>query len=177
MKYSELGLKTNLEEKKVKLDNGATIFVKQYLPISDKLSLIEIALQNSLHADGYYDPMVLDFMFNTYVVFCYTDIEFTDEEKGEIGKLYDELLSTGVMKKILDAIPQSEYDELFGYLEEKRAAAVQYKGSLAEAITTLVTEFPKSAEEARNIVDNFNQDKYENVINFAKAVNNGKIPE
>ena len=177
MKYSELGLQTNLEEKKVKLDNGATIFVKQYLPISDKLSLIEIALQNSLHADGYYDPMVLDFMFNTYVVFCYTDIKFTDEEKSEIGKLYDELLSTGVMKKILDAIPQSEYDELFGYLEEKRAAAVQYKGSLAEAITTLVTEFPKSAEEARNIVDNFNQDKYENVINFAKAVNNGKMPE
>lgn len=177
MKYSELGLKTNLEEKKVKLDNGATIFVKQYLPISDKLSLIEISLQNSLHVDGYYDPMVLDFMFNTYVVFCYTDIEFTDEEKSEIGKLYDELLSTGVMKKILDAIPQSEYDELFGYLEEKRAAAIQYKGSLAEAITTLVTEFPKSAEEARNIVDNFNQDKYENVINFAKAVNNGKMPE
>lgn len=177
MKYSELGLKTNLEEKKVKLDNGATIFVKQYLPISDKLSLIEIALQNSLHADGYYDPMVLDFMFNTYVVFCYTNIEFTDEEKGEIGKLYDELLSTGVMKKILDAIPQSEYDELFGYLEEKRAAAKEYKGSIAEAITKLVTDFPKSAEEARNIVDNFDPDKYENVINFAKAVNNGKVPE
>ena len=177
MKYSELGLATRTEEKKVKLNNGATIFVKQYLPIMDKLSLIDIALQNSLNAEGYYDPMVLDFMFNTYVVFCYTDIEFTDEEKAEIGKIYDELLSNGIMDQILNAIPKEEYDELFGYLEEKRAAAIQYKGSLAEAITTLVTEFPKSAEEARNIVDNFNQDKYENVINFAKAVNNGKMPE
>lgn len=177
MKYSELGLTLRSEEKKVKLNNGAVIFVKQYLPIMDKLSLINIALQNSLNAEGYYDPMVLDFMFNTYVVFCYTDIEFTPEEKAEIGKLYDELLSNGVMQQVLDAIPKSEYDELFGYLEEKASAAIKYKGSLAEAITTLVTEFPKSAEEARNIVDNFNQDKYENVINFAKAVNNGKVPE
>ena len=177
MKYSELGLKTNLEEKKVKLDNGATIFVKQYLPISDKLSLIEIALQNSLHADGYYDPMVLDFMFNTYVVFCYTDIEFTDEEKGEIGKLYDELLSTGVMKKILDAIPQSEYDELFGYLEEKRAAAVQYKGSLADAVQTFMNDLPRNAEAAQQIVDSFDKTKYAEVIDFAKAANGGKLPE
>lgn len=177
MKYSELGLKTNLEEKKVKLDNGAIIFVKQYLPISDKLSLIEISLQNSLHADGYYDPMVLDFMFNTYVVFCYTDIEFTDEEKSEIGKLYDELLSTGVMKKVLDAIPESEYNELFNYLEEKRAAAVQYKGSLADAVQTFMNELPKNAEAAQKIVESFDKEKYAEVVDFAKVANNGKIPE
>ena len=87
------------------------------------------------------------------------------------------MLSNGYIDRILNAIPENEYNELLGYLEEKRAAAERYKGSLADAITTLVTEFPKSAEEARNIVDNFDPDKYENVINFAKAANNGQLPE
>lgn len=177
MKYSELGLETSFEEKKVKLDNGAIIYVKQYLPISDKLSLIEIALQNSLHADGYYDPMVLDFVFNTYVVFCYTDLEFTDEEKGDIGRLYDELISTGTLKRILDAIPETEYNELFNYLEEKRAAAVQYKGSLADAVQTFMNDLPKNAEAAQKIVESFDKEKYAEVVDFAKAVNNGKVPE
>ena len=78
MKYSDLGLTTSNEIKPIKFKNGFVINVKQYLPISEKLSLIDISLQNSIHADGYYDPMVLDFVFNTYVVFCYTDLEFTE---------------------------------------------------------------------------------------------------
>ena len=177
MKYSDLGLEITSTVKQVKLGNGVVINVKQYLPISDKISLINIALENSICGDGYYDPVLLETLFNVYVVFSYTDLEFTDEEKGEIGKIYDEMLSNGYIDRILNAIPENEYNELLGYLEEKRAAAERYKGSLADAITTLVTEFPKSAEEARNIVDNFDPDKYENVINFAKAANNGQLPE
>ena len=176
MKYSELNLKVKSDIKSIKLNNGVTIGVKQYLPIREKLSLINIALQNSL-VDGYYDPVLLEVMFNIYVIFSYSDLDFTDEERSDVSELYDEMLTNGYIDKILTAIPKEEYNELLGYLEEKQAAATQYKGSLADAITTLVTEFPKSAEEARNIVDNFDADKYENVINFAKAANNGKLPE
>lgn len=177
MKYSDLGLTTSNEIKPIKFKNGFVINVKQYLPISEKLSLIDISLQNSIHADGYYDPMVLDFVFNTYVVFCYTDLEFTEEEKSEIGKIYDELLSSGLLNKILEAIPKAEYDELYNYLIEKQTAAVQYKGSLADAITTFMNDLPRNAEAAQKIIDSFDKEKYANVIDFAKAANNGKIPE
>lgn len=177
MKYSDLELKVNEETKSIKFKNGFVINVKQYLPISEKLSLIDIALQNSIHADGYYDPMILDFVFNTYVVFCYTDLEFTEEEKAEIGKTYDELLSSGLLSKILDTIPKTEYDELYNYLLEKQAAAVQYKGSLADAVQTFMNDLPKNAEAAQKIVDSFDREKYANVIDFAKAANNGKLPE
>ncbi len=177
MKYSELGLKVVSPEKKVKLDNGVVINVKQYLPISDKISLINIALENSICGDGYYDPVLLETLFNVYVVFSYSDLEFTDEEKGEIGQIYDEMLSNGYIDKILNAIPEDEYNELLGYLEEKRAAAVQYKGSLADAVQNLLTSLPKNAEAAQKIIDEFDKDKYTNVIEFAKAANNGKLPE
>lgn len=177
MKYSDLGLKVNSTEKQVKLGNGVTINVKQYLPISDKMSLINIALENSICGDGYYDPVLLEMLFNVYVVFSYTDLEFTDEEKGEIGQIYDEMLSNGYIDKILNAIPENEYNELLGYLEEKRAAAERYKGSLADAIQNLMTNLPKNAEAAQKIIDEFDENKYANVINFAKAANNGKLPE
>lgn len=177
MKYSDLGLKVNLTEKQVKLGNGVIINVKQYLPISDKMSLINIALENSICGDGYYDPALLETLFNVYVVFSYSDLEFTDEEKGEIGQIYDEMLSNGYIDKILNAIPEDEYNELLGYLEEKRAAAERYKGSLADAIQNLMTNLPKNAEAAQKIVDEFDKEKYANVIEFAKAANNGKIPE
>lgn len=177
MKYSELGLTTRLEEKQVKLSTGAKINVKQYLSIADKMSLIDLALSNSMTQEGYYDPMMLDVMFNLYVVFCYCNLEFTDEEKKDIAKIYDELLSNGDMKIILDAIPENEYNELFGYLEDKSQAAIKYNNSVTSAIVKLITEFPKSAEEAKEIVDNFDAQKYGEVINFAKAVNNGKAPK
>ena len=177
MKYSDLGLTIKSEDKIVKLSNGAKVAVKQYLPISDKLSLIEITLQNSIHADGYFDPMVLDFVFNTYVVFCYTDLEFTDEEKSDLGRIYDELLSNGIIKTVLDAIPQTEYNELFDYLEEKVAAAEKFKNSPAGAVQAFMSELPKSAETAQQIIDSFDKDKFAEVVDFAKAANNGKLPE
>lgn len=177
MKYSDLGLEITSTVKQVKLGNGVVINVKQYLPISDKISLINIALENSICGDGYYDPVLLEMLFNVYVVFTYSDLEFTDEEKGEIGKIYDEMLSNGYIDRILNAIPENEYNELLGYLEEKRAAAERYKGSLADAIQNLMTNLPKNAEAAQKIIDEFDENKYANVINFAKAVNNGKLPE
>lgn len=177
MKYSDLGLEITSTVKQVKLGNGVVINVKQYLPISDKISLINIALENSICGDGYYDPVLLEMLFNVYVVFTYSDLEFTDEEKGEIGKIYDEMLSNGYIDRILNAIPENEYNELLGYLEEKRAAAERYKGSLADAIQNLMTNLPKNAEAAQKIIDEFDENKYANVINFAKAANNGKLPE
>lgn len=177
MKYSDLGLEVTSTVKQVKLGNGVVINVKQYLPISDKISLINIALENSICGDGYYDPVLLEMLFNVYVVFTYSDLEFTDEEKGEIGKIYDEMLSNGYIDRILNAIPENEYNELLGYLEEKRAAAERYKGSLADAIQNLMTNLPKNAEAAQKIIDEFDENKYANVINFAKAANNGKLPE
>jgi len=177
MKYEELALKAIKNEKQLKYKNGTIINVKQYLPISEKISLIDIALQNSLYDNKYYDPVLLEIMVNLYIVFCYTDIEFTEEEKSDPARLYDELITNGYLGTILNAIPEEEYNDLLKYLNEKKEVAEKYKGSLMEAITTLVTEFPKSAEEARNIVDNFDVDKYENVVNFAKAVNNGNLPQ
>lgn len=177
MKYSDLGLEVTSTVKQVKLGNGVVINVKQYLPISDKISLINIALENSICGDGYYDPVLLEMLFNVYVVFSYTDLEFTDEEKGEIGQIYDEMLSNGYIDRILNAIPENEYNELLGYLEEKRAAAERYKGSLADAIQNFVTNLPKSAEAAQKIINEFDKEKYANVIDFAKAANNGKLPE
>lgn len=177
MKYSDLGLTIKSEDKIVKLSNGAKVAVKQYLPISDKLSLIEITLQNSIHADGYFDPMVLDFVFNTYVVFCYTDLEFTDEEKSDLGRIYDELLSNGIIKTVLDAIPQTEYNELFDYLEEKVAAAEKFKSSPGGAVQAFMNELPKNAETAQQIIDSFDKNKFAEVVDFAKAANNGKLPE
>jgi len=50
-----------------------------------------------------------------------------------------------------------------------------YRNTAASIIAKLVDDLPKNAEVAKNIVENFDQNKFDQVLAFAKSVNNGKI--
>ncbi|MBR3673899.1 MAG: hypothetical protein IKN65_06445 [Clostridia bacterium] len=102
MKYSELNLSQNTDVNFVKIGD-TEIEVLQYLPIEDKIDLIDIALQNAKE-NGIYDEMKLDMYFNLYLVFMYTNLEFSDEERADLAKLYDELESNGVFLDIIEAM-------------------------------------------------------------------------
>jgi hypothetical protein len=114
MKYSDLKLKTNINTIITKI-NDIEIEVLEYLPMSDKIDLIQIALQKA-EENGIYNEMKLDMYFNLYIVYMYSNLEFTDEEKADEFKLYDELQSNNIIIGIIGAIDENEYDCLLDYL-------------------------------------------------------------
>ena len=51
---------------------------------------------------------------------------------------------------------------------------VSYKRSVSSLIQSFINDLPKQAEAMKDIMDNFNPEKYQEVINFAKAANGGR---
>ena len=172
MKYTDLNLKINTNYSIAQIGNKE-VKVAQYLPISDKIDLIQIALQKSLE-NGIYNDLKLDMYFNLYIVYMYTDLEFTDEEKADEFKLYDELQSNDVILNIIGAMDEDEYNSLLNYLQTIEHSHSIYNRSTASILNTFIQDMPKNAAAAADIVDNFDADKYQEVINFAKAANGNR---
>ena len=141
--------------------NGNEIEVLDYLPIEDKYDLIMITLQKSLE-DGYYNPIKIDEFFHLHLIYMYTNINFTEKQKENEHKLYDSLKNNGLI------------DALFNMLDDTKRELTEYKRSISGIIQNIITDLPKQAEAMQDIIDNFDKEKYQNVLNFAKAANGGR---
>jgi len=89
MLYKDLNLKVKDQVETISIQ-GQDINVLQYLPVRDKNDLVQITLQNS-RENGVINEIKLEIYFNIYIVYFYTDLIFSDEEKADPGQLYDEL--------------------------------------------------------------------------------------
>ena len=67
-----------------------------------------------------------------------------------------------------------DYSELFNMLDETKREITDYHRTMVSLVQNLITDMPKQAEAMSKILDNFDPDKYQNVINFAKAANGGR---
>ena len=112
--------------------------------------------------------------FNLYIIYMYTDLEFTDEEKSDEFKLYNELESNDVITNVIGAINETEYDNLLDYLHIMKHEKTLYNRSAAALIQTFIQDMPKNAATAAEIVENFDKEKYQNVIDFAKSANGNR---
>ena len=169
MLYKDLGLKLNTDYNIAKFGNSE-IKVLKYLPINDKIDLFQISLQKA-EENGIYNELKLDMYFNLYLIYMYTDLEFSDEEKMNESELYDKLNCNDVILSVIGAMEESEYDSLLEYLKVMQMNNEEYKHSAAALIQSFIQDLPKNAEAAANIVDNFDKEKFKNVVDFAKSAN------
>lgn len=153
--------------------NDHKIEVKKYLPIEDKIDLVQITLQRS-EEDGIYNEALLDMYFNLYIVFLYTNISFTDKQKEDLAKLYDLMQCNGLIPKVIANMEESEYSMLLDYMEKIREDRLKYKQTAAAVLQSIIGDLPANAEAAAQIVDNFNPEQYQNVVDFARAANGGR---
>lgn len=175
MIFSELNLKVNTAAKVIPLypDDSAVIQVYQYLPVEDKNSLINLALQNSKE-NGVYNLVKLDMYFNLYMVYLYTDLEFTVEEKDDPAMLYDILQSNGVFRTVKHAMNPEEYAYLHDNLFDTLTRKEKYSNTIASVLHDFIEELPANAEKAQEIVSKFNPEDFQAVLNFAKAANGNR---
>ena len=172
IKYSDLNLSVNNTVKEVSFKD-VKFNVLKYLPHDKKYDMVMVALQNSEENDSY-NPIKLDMFFNLYLVYLYTDIDFTSEEKESPDIIYDCIKSSGLLDVVIDNIPEEEYNELFSYLTTMVEEKKELSKTLSGAISKLINELPEKAQEAKNIIDTFDQEKFENVVNFAAAANGNR---
>jgi len=171
--YASLKLKINEDVEKI-VYNGNEIEVLKYLPIEDKYSLISITLQKSLENELTYNSVLLDMYFHLHLVYLYTNITFTDKQREDESKLYDNLKSNGLMDEVIHSIPESEYNMLYQYLEEEAKKQMKIKRSFVGTVNSILNNLPIQMEHAAEIMNEFDVSKIQEVVNFAKAVNGGR---
>lgn len=122
--------------------NGETIEVKECLPINDKLNLITAVLQQVAQNEyPFANPVQMDVYTTLEIVYAYSNIEFTEEEKANPAALYDELEKYDIANKVIAAIPETEYKFIIEGVEETIAAYYAYRNSVKGIIEDVTTDY------------------------------------
>ena len=170
--FTNLKLKVNNEVNTFQFgENKTKIEVLKYLPIEDKNDLIHIALQNA-EEDGIYNDILLEMYFNLYIIYFYTNINFTDKQKEDPAKLYDQMQSNGLITSVIEAMDNDEYANLLTSLEVIRDANLTYKNTAAAVLQRIIQDLPRNAEAAAEIVNNWNPENFKEVQRLAQLANN-----
>lgn len=149
------------------------ITVKEYLPVEDKIDLIAIALQKA-EEDGIYNELLLDVYFHLNIIYLYTNIEFSDEDRLNELELYDKLDTNGIINDVIANMNQNEYNNLKDYLTVMKESHLKYDNTAAAVLQRMIQDLPKNAAAAAEIVNNFNPEQYQAVADFATAANGGR---
>ena len=171
--YTNLKLKTNTAVKTFEIE-GQEIEVLQYLPVDEKYDLIMITLGKSKEGDVY-NELKIDMYFHLFIVYLYTNLSFTEKQKENNTKLFDVLTSNGIIQKVIENIPENEYNYLVDLLHTQKENDIYFNTSALGLISRIIDELPANAQQAMDIVNNFNPEQFSAVVDFAKAANNGRL--
>ena len=138
--FTKLGLKVNQEIKTVTF-NEQTIEVKQYLPINDKLELISNVINYSHDDNNFANPVKVSVFTALEIMYAYTNINFTDKQKEDPTKLYDALISSGLVDEVINAIPESEYHEIVCGIADSIDAIYTYRNSVMGILENVKADY------------------------------------
>lgn len=170
--YANMKLKINTEVEKFDFC-GQEIEVLQYLPTQDKYDLLMITLQEAFE-NGIYNEFKLQVYFELNLVYMYSNISFTEKQKEDELKIYDNLNSNGFFKLFFENMNENEYNDLLMNLENIKNDKMAYNTTVKSVLQSLIDDLPSNAEAAAKIVENFAPEKYKAVVDFAKAANGGR---
>lgn len=127
--FTKLGLKKN-EDVGILHINEQIIEVKQYLPINEKLELISSVINSAADENNFSNPVKENVFLTLEILYHYTNINFTDKQKEDPVKLYDLVVSSGLVNKVTDLIPEEELDEVINGVAQSVKAIYAYRNSV-----------------------------------------------
>lgn len=137
---TKLDLKANKEVNIVEF-NGQSIEVKQYLPVNDKLELIGNVINSAHDENNFSNPVKVSVFTTLEIMYAYTNINFTDKQKEDPTRLYDMLISSGLVAAVVNAIPEAEYHEVLCGVSNSIDAVYAYRNSAMGILDTISTDY------------------------------------
>ena len=151
--FANLKLKT-IEDVKETDFNGATIEVKQYLPIEDKLDMIANIINQSADYNGYYNPARIYIFTILEMIDYYTNISLTEKQKADVFKTFDLFVNSGLSAAIFDKINPYEYNQIKSWVHELINSIYVYKNSVVGIMDTIKEDFNLMDLDASKIAQN-----------------------
>lgn len=148
--FSKLGLKVDDVTDSL-LWGENTIEVKRYLPLNDKLTLVQTILNETVDDNGYYNPIQLDVYTVIEVTMAYTNLSFTDKQKEDPQKLYDLLVSSGFWAMLKQTIAKIEFEYIEGKTRELIDNIYKYRNSAVGIMENMNMDYSNLAELSSQI--------------------------
>lgn len=139
--YTKLGLKPNFDEIAIIHRGNEQIEVKQFLPLEKKLEVLTNIINNSIDERGFYNTARIDFNIKMEVLYSYTNIKFTEKQKENPMKLYDNFVASGLMKQIWDLIPEDDRDWFEKHANANIISIMKYRNSVYGILDALKTDY------------------------------------
>ena len=138
--FTKLGLKKN-EEVGILHINEQDIEVKQYLSINEKLELISSVINSAADENNFSNPVKENVFLTLEILYHYTNINFTDKQKEDPVKLYDLVVSSGLVNKVTDLIPEEELDEVINGVAQSVKAIYAYRNSVLGILESISQDY------------------------------------
>ena len=138
--FSSLGLKLNQEIKTITIKEKK-IEVKQYLPIQNKLQMIANVINNSQDDNNFKNLAKVEMFTDLEIINQYTNLTFTDKQQEEPWKIYDILISSGIMEQIKKVIPEEELNMIYHFINDATDRVYEYRNSAYGILDGLKTDY------------------------------------
>ena len=148
--FTKLGLKVDSAIKILEY-NEQNIEIKQYLPIQSKLELIANVINLSHDENNFSNPIKVDIYTAIGIMEYYTNINFTEKQKEDVGKLFDLISSTGLYNAVLSNIPEEEIKLLKDGIYRSIKSIYKYRNSVLGILDTVKTDYSNLDLDASNI--------------------------
>ena len=147
---TQLGLKINQNVKNIEF-NEQIIEVKHYLPINEKLELISSVINSSADENNFSNPVKENVFLTLEILYHYTNINFTAKQKEDPVKLYDLVVSSGLVNKVTDLIPEEELDEVINGVAQSVKAIYTYRNSVLGILESISKDYSNLDLDATEI--------------------------
>lgn len=129
----------------------------QYLPVNDKLALVERVLNLTIDDTGFLNPVRLEVYAILEIVKTYTNISITEKMMENAPKTYDALMINGVLDLIIESIPEDEYDAIFDAIEDCAEHTVKYLNSFVGMMKTVTNDYDATKLNVEEIMKTLDQ--------------------
>ena len=171
LSFTKLYTKEDLGNTKIVYWKDNSIEVKQYLSLTEKMSMANDLMAEITETVTYLNPFVMNPLFDMLLITYYTNITFTEKQKTtDVVKTYDIVKETGLIETIKENIPELELQELSDMISTLLDNVIQYRTSARatidyfidkadnqnlslESVVTQIKENPELLELSRNITE------------------------
>ena len=134
--------------------NDIEVEVKDYLPVNEKLNLISRVLQQVAQNEyPFANPVQMDVYSALEIIYAYSNIEFSDEDKENPAELYVTLETQGIINTIIAKIPEVEYKFLMEGITASIDAFYNYRNSVRGLLEDITTDYSNLNLDAEGIKD------------------------
>ena len=150
--FTKLGLKKNEEIKSIKI-NEQTVEVKQFLPFQDKINMYAEILNNCQDDNNFLNEAKFNLWLDLEIIFNYTNISFTENQKINYVKTYDLLKGNGVIAAVTAAMSETELSDIKYEAYSIAKNVYDYRNSaygILDAMKTDYTDLDFDAQKIQN---------------------------